>query len=66
MSVDQTVSQKSDAAILTDLQGWGFATNVTNFSSGSGLVITWASAPSASDANDALAYFQGGNHLTIG
>lgn len=61
-----TVSQKSDAAILSDLQGWGFSTEVSNFSSVSGLVITWASAPSAFDANEALSYFQTGSHLTIG
>lgn len=62
---DELVGQKSDGAILNDLQGWGFETEVSSFTSLGGFKITWADTPTAADSNNALAYFQQGNHLTV-
>lgn len=63
MSAASIVRTKSDADVLTDLQGLGTTTAITGYSSQAGQGITWEAAPGAIEKNAVLAYFQQNNHL---
>lgn len=54
-----TLSVKSDADILSDLQNLGLSVSVTSYSSVITQVITFASTPSQTDINMISRYFAG-------
>lgn len=64
MAVIKTLGTVSDAQILADLQELGTTTAITDYATVAGIpTLTWASAPSTKDLNDAASYFQQNNQL---